>query len=299
MSPHNLITGTSAYHIQYSHSPPPQSPTPSSQSQLLSLQEALDDESLWDHNRQAMEERIERLRLRNRRLLNQRRSRAEHQEEDRPSANDEDDDTAAEYCPYHMDEGETAAAGVSAPTPPPFTVTTDSEQEESDQNEPQPSAAVMADRLRRESRWRPESDEDEDPDEDNLLYRYPLGRARPLDMMDTRDDRWNPMRTRSIRAARLHAPSRIEAGTAGYDTDGLIAPHARFFIARNKNKISIKFHPAMYVRYSHLHHFLFANPSAAPASTCCSSYGVRPTTGTSTLRASNSMATLGLVSSPL
>jgi hypothetical protein len=41
------------------------------------------------------------------------------------------------------------------------------------------------------------------------------------------------------------AISRIEANEGPRDQDGMIAPHAKFFIAKHKNKITIKFYPAV------------------------------------------------------
>ncbi|KAF2676784.1 hypothetical protein K458DRAFT_321277 [Lentithecium fluviatile CBS 122367] len=249
MTSDNLLSGTEAYQLEYDSRSPPMSPVQTDpEDQLLSLRDAVEDPHLWMQSRQAaIEERIERLRLRRGRLQTEMAERDRLREE-RRSANAEDE--TAEYCPYHVDEGEPTAIGVSAPTPPPFTITTESGQEESDENAAQPSAAVMADRLRRDTLWRPESDDEEEGDD--LLYRYPpLRRAQPLDLTGNVERRWrgrqsiNPIR----RAAPLRAPSRIEPKESETEADGLIAPHARFFIARHKNKITIKFHPVISGRY--------------------------------------------------
>jgi hypothetical protein len=249
MTPDNMLSGTAAYQLEYSSRSPAMSPAPSApEDHLLSLREAVEDPQLWMQSRQAaIEERIERLRLIRGRLQTEVAERDRYRD-DWTSANAEDE--TAEYCPYHVDEGEATAIGVSAPTPPPFTITTESGQEESDENDAMPSAAVMADRLRRESRWRPESD-DEDEEGHDLRWRFPpLRRSNALDFLDHPGERrWrnqrsiNPIR----RAAPLRAPSRIEPKETETESEGLIAPHARFFIARHKNKITIKFHPAMSV----------------------------------------------------
>ena len=248
MTSDNILSGTAAYQLEYSSRSPAMSPTPSApDDQLLSLREAVEDPQVWMQSRQAaIEERIERLRLRRGRLRTEVAEREARYRDEWASTNVEEETT--DYCPYHIDEGEATAIGVSAPTPPPFTVTTESGQEDSDENDTMPSAAVMADRLRRESRWRPESDDGED-DGHGLRYRFPpLRRSIALDFLDN-ERRWRSQRNTDPirRTAPLRAPSRIEPKETDVESEGLIAPHARFFIARHKNKITIKFHPAMSV----------------------------------------------------
>jgi hypothetical protein len=243
MTPRNLLSGTASYRLEYTPRSPAMSPNPSEpEDELLSLREAVEDPQVWMQSRPAaIEERIERPRMRRGRLQTEMAGR----DRDHESRRSEDiEDETAEYCPYQVDEGEATAIGVSAPTPPPFTITTES-AEESDEHEALPSAAVMADRLRRESRWRPVSDDEGD----DLLYRLPpLRRSYALDSLENFGERrWRGQRAiHSIRrAAPLHAPSRIEPKENVTEADGVIAPHARFFIARHKNKITIKFNPAM------------------------------------------------------
>ena len=193
-----------------------------------------------------MEEQIERLRLRSRRLRTELTPRLDRiHPRLSPTYANESSDILLENCPYHIDEDEPTAAGVSAPTPPPFVITTEDDQEESDENTMMPSPAIMADRLRRESRWRSESDDEE---ENGGTSRVPLlRRARVFDPWEsTSERRWRSHRSIDpIRATRLRAPSRIEPVEEKINGEGLIEPHARFFIARHKNKITIKFHPAM------------------------------------------------------
>ena len=196
-----------------------------------------------------MEERIENLRLRSERLnaesanlISSLRTDSERRRILRQMVENEDE-ADGENCDHAADDSYSGVAGISAPTPPPFTVTTASEEEESDSNAELPSAAIMADRLRRESRWRPDSDDEED----EIIPRLgPLRRAPALDY--TTYGEWRERRERylePIRASRVGAPSRIEPSEPVPDAESLIPPHARFFIAKNKNKITIKFHPAM------------------------------------------------------
>lgn len=256
MSADELLSGTSAYNLQYGTQSPLRSPTPSSQGEneeQLSLREAIEDPLIWQHSRQGaqeeMEERIENLRLRNERLnaesanlVSSLRSDSDRRSILRQMVENEDE-ADGDNCDHAAEDSYSGAAGISAPTPPPFTVTTASEEEESDSNEELPSAAIMADRLRRESRWRPDSD---DEDDEIVPRLNTLRRASALDY--TAYGEWRERRERylePIRAARVGAPSRIEPSERIPEAESLIPPHARFFIAKNKNKITIKFHPAM------------------------------------------------------
>ncbi|ORY16173.1 hypothetical protein BCR34DRAFT_597966 [Clohesyomyces aquaticus] len=253
MSSDELINGTTGYKIEYeSPSPRPSVAPSSSADQHISLQEAVEDPYIWEHSRlgrqEAMEEQIERLRLRNRTLRRRVASSVWHSgsgrhREDSASA-DNHDDPFGEACDYPVDQSFATAAGISAPTPPPFTITTESDEESDDQEE-MPSAAIMADRMRRESRWRSDSGDDDD----DLLYRFPPPR-RAFALGDSMENsaarRRREFRDHEpIRATRLSAPSRIEPKEDISDGSGWIAAHAKFFIAKSKNKITIKFHPAV------------------------------------------------------
>lgn len=214
----------------------------------MSLREAIEDPYIWESSREgledaAMDAQIERLRLRSRRRHVEASVRSDRDGRvNRNSTTANQDDALGESCEDAEDEAYAMAAGVAAPTPPPFTVLTESD-EESDENEEVPSAAILADRLRRESRWRTESDEDEDD-----LYRFPPPR-RPytLDTWESNSERrWrNERHLDPIRATRRQTPSRIEPKDGPSESEPLINPHAKFFIAKHKNKITIKFHPAM------------------------------------------------------
>ncbi|RYN24214.1 hypothetical protein AA0113_g7890 [Alternaria arborescens] len=253
MSADELLSGTSAYNLRYDSSPPT-SPAPSSPieaNEQISLREALEDPSVWQYSRQGtqedMEERIENLRLRSERLnaesenwISSLRSDSERRRIMRQMVEHEDE-ADGDNCDHVPDNTYSGPAGFSAPTPPPFTVTTAaSEDEDSGSNEEQPSAATMADRIRRNNRWEADSD-----DEDEIIPRLgPLRRAPALDYSTYSE--WRERRERyiePIRAARVATPSRIEPSEP--NAEPLIPPHARFFIEKNKNKITIKFHPAI------------------------------------------------------
>jgi hypothetical protein len=62
-----------------------------------------------------------------------------------------------------------------------------------------------------------------------------------------RAQRWRILRNpiEPIRATRLHTPSRIQAREEFAGDDTVLKPSARFFIQRHRNKITVKFHPAM------------------------------------------------------
>jgi hypothetical protein len=168
-----------------------------------------------------------------------------------PVESDEEIDLGIDFdCDY------TASAGISAPTPPPFNVTTTSEEEDESSNDDYPNVETMADRIQREGRWRPGSD---DEDEDvaprrgtGARFRQLLETAQFADDYEMRSRRLNlgPRyrnlldNTEPIRASRLARPSHIDAG-AGEPGRDVLAPHARFFIKKNKNKITIKFEPAI------------------------------------------------------
>jgi hypothetical protein len=148
----------------------------------------------------------------------------------------------AEICEDPPNDELPATAGVSAPTPPPFTVLTESE-DETDDDEDLPSAAIMADRLRRESRWR---DESEGEEEENLLS-LPRRASRVSRVWDDASSRRSHFmqHLESIRATRRQSPSRIEPKDINSASEPVILPNAKFFIAKHKSKITIKFHPAM------------------------------------------------------
>lgn len=260
MSAEELLSGTSTYRLQHRTHSPSASPSPERRryvqnAERISLREAIDDPDVWQHSRRRLEDdveaRIERLRLRTRRLNQESRARA-HMDQQRSSEPPIESDEEIDFdCDY------TASAGISAPTPPPFNVTTTSEEEEESSNDDYPNVETMADRIQREGRWRPGSD---DEDEDvaprrgtGARFRQLLETAQFADDYEMRSRRINlgPRyrnlldNTEPIRASRLARPSHIDAGADELGRGNVLAPHARFFIKKNKNKITIKFEPAM------------------------------------------------------
>jgi hypothetical protein len=250
MTQDEFISSTSAYNLAYHARSPMRPPSPDSpdEDEQISLMEALEDPDMWEQSRQGTQEeietRIQNLRLRTARLNRESERRLERdRRRSQRRAFAAEDDVYFDNCV--AEDSQAGLAGLSAPTPPPFTVTTAS-ADDSDSNEELPSAAVMADRLRRESRWHAESDDD-----DIIPPLSGRRRAPALDYTygELRDRR---ERLEPIRVSQVRAPSRLEPSEPPPEADTLIPPHARFFIAKNKSKITIKFHPAMYVRPVHL-----------------------------------------------
>jgi hypothetical protein len=260
MSAEELLSGTAAYRLQYRTHSPSASPSPERRryvrnAERISLREAVDDPDVWQTSRRRLqdnvESRIERLRLRTQRLTQQGHAQAQSdnlRSSEPPVESDEDIDFDCDY---------TASAGISAPTPPPFNVTTTSEEDEESSNDDYPNVEIMADRMSREGRWRPSSD---DENEDVAPRRNPGARFRQLlQSAQFADDYEMRARrislgpryrnildnTEPIRASRLSRPSKIDTGPVDAESRNILAPHARFFIKKNKSKITIKFQPAM------------------------------------------------------
>lgn len=251
MTEHDLLDNTTAYDLQYISPLQPTSPIHSNTeaNEELSLQEALDDPYIWQHSRsgarEQTEERVDALRTRITHLNRESPLRSNYDaRRTRRQPLEHDDDDYSEHCDrIGGEESYASLRRVSAPTPPPFTITTASEEEASDSNDDLPSAAVMADRLRRESRWRAENEHDA---EDSPPRFGGLRRARRLDF--TAYNEWQERRNEQIeplRASQLIAPSRILPSSIPHDDSNRIPYHARFFIAKNKSKITIRFPTAM------------------------------------------------------
>lgn len=233
------------------------SPTPSSSTsgEPISMREALEDPQIWRRSAQgaqeAMEERIQNLRLRTDRLS---RQPWEHLRSDRRRHHTHsvhyEDDVFGENCDPTAEDSHSGIIRLSAPTPPPFTVTTVSDAEESDSPEESPSAAVMADLMRRQSLWRAESDSEDEEIAPRLVR---LRRAHPLDVnfrhYQQSRARLNQI-TEPIRANQTDNPSSIRLSDRLPEAENLLPPQARFFIAKNRSQITIKFNPAMYVTKS-------------------------------------------------
>jgi hypothetical protein len=252
MTEDNLLSSTAGYDLEYSSRSPIMSPTPSSpvSGELLSMREALEDPHIWRRSthaaQEAMEQRIENLRLRTARLG---RQPWDYLGSDRPRHHRQsiqhDDDVFGDNCDPAAEDSRSGVIRLSAPTPPPFTVTAVSDAEESDSPEESPSAAVTADLLRRESLWRAETDSE---DEETAPRFGGLRRAQPLDHMfrhyQQSRARWNQI-TEPTQANRTSTTSSIRPSERLAAAQNLPPPQARFFIAKTKSKITIKFNPAM------------------------------------------------------
>lgn len=252
MSAKDLLSKTSEYDLQYESQSPTSSPTPSlpAEDEQLSLWGALEDPYIQQHARQSaedqMEQRIANLRLRSRRRSRQLWANSENDSRwtERRFARDEED-ASGDNCDHFVESSFAGMARIQAPTPPPFTVTSVSEDEDSasDTSEEPPSPAVIEDRIRRDNLWESETDGE---DEESLLPFGGLRRARPIDFAALNDMHERRSYTEApIRAFQNRAPNRIEPSAPISEERGLIAPNARFFIAKNKRKIAINFHPAM------------------------------------------------------
>lgn len=235
MDSESLVTGTAPYQIAYGASSSSSSRASSTSSSSprrpdrISLLESLHDPEVLAgmarrHNyqdrmdqqvREDREARFARL-LRMRRRLESRQNR----------------DSNSDNCDYSETTDRPAIISPAAPTPPPplegLHVTQEQDDESSESEPDQPSASIMADRLRRDSRWRAESEEEEYEDEmrnvNHLLW----------------DRRTGPG---IIRSARRSTPSKIEAEESAVVDGELLAPHARFFMQKNKSKITLRFDP--------------------------------------------------------
>jgi hypothetical protein len=253
MSGDDLLSNTAGYDLQY-NIPFAMSPTPSPppDNEQLSLREAIEDPGVWRQSRQGaqeeMQERIGNLRLRanrrNRQSWNPMGPSGGDSRRHQRQALQHEDDLYGENCDHLPDESQSGVIRLSAPTPPPFMVTTASEEEEgSDSTEEPPSAAVIADLLRRESLWRAESD-DEDGGASPRFGEARQTDSRLFGSYRAWRARYGPP-PEPIRATRVGTPSRIQPSASSPNISNLIPPHAKFFIAKNKSKITIKFNPAM------------------------------------------------------
>jgi hypothetical protein len=260
MSAEELLSGTSTYRLQHRSHSPTASPSPERRRYLrnaeqISLREAIDDPDIWQHSRRRLqddvESRIERLRLRTRQFNQESNARA-HPDNQRSSEPSMESDEEIDFdCDY------TGSAGISAPTPPSFNVTTTSEEEEESASDEYPNVETMADRIQREGRWRPNSDDEDEEVAPHLgtgaRFRQLLETTQFSDDYEMRSrritvgPRYRSLfdSTEPIRASRLARPSHIDVGVEDLESGTVLAPHARFFIKKNRSKITVKFEPAM------------------------------------------------------
>ncbi|KAH8725223.1 hypothetical protein GQ44DRAFT_681563 [Phaeosphaeriaceae sp. PMI808] len=247
MSADDLLSSTAGYDLRYSTYSPAMSPSPSFpiDEEPLSLREAIEDPIILQHSHQNEEDDLEERadNHRRRRMMESYVQTRIHRVQNQLQPTHNDDESYNENCEHITDESYMGIVRVSAPTPPPFTVTAASEEDESESDEDLPSAAIIADRLRRENRWRAESN---DSDDLGLPRFGGLRRAAALDYNS--NNVWRGSRDRHIapiRATRIGAPSQILSSDHQLGTEKLTPPNARFFIAKNKSKITIKFYPAI------------------------------------------------------
>ncbi|EKG09869.1 hypothetical protein MPH_13076 [Macrophomina phaseolina MS6] len=235
MDSESLVTGTAPYQIDYgatSSTSSRASSTSSSSSrrpERISLLESLHDpdvvagmarrsdmrDRLDQQAREDREARFARL-LRMRRRLESRQHR----------------DNNGENCDYLESNARPSVISPSAPSPPPplqgLHVTQEEDDQSSESEPDQPSASIMADRLRRDSRWRAESDEEDYDDEMRNVNHLFWARRADAGI---------------IRSARRSTPSKIEPEESAVADGEVLAPHARFFMQKNKSKITIRFDP--------------------------------------------------------
>jgi hypothetical protein len=223
MSSESLSSGTSTYHIQYDPPPRTRSSSPSESSRDhddLPLIEALSDPIIWEASRARNEllpglPPLAPIRYPGRRVARPRTPRvsslrAMHLSENEVTSSAQN--TLPENCDYPppSEAGLGTTELTTAPTPPPFTVTWESEDDGDADSTSYPSR-------------RDHSSSDEDAEESAAsLYRL------------------NGLTGR--RPARRSSPGRIELRDAG-EVEQILQPHARFFIGKNRNKITIKFDP--------------------------------------------------------
>lgn len=153
--------------------------------------------------------------------------------------------SGANYRTYrHVTETSIPASRTTGPpTPSLFTITTDCDNHSGDEEE-ESSAATLADLYRRD-RMPPPYESSDDTEGDGGLSRWVISRARAMGLP-------NNTAGHNRRSRRRAAPSRIEivepSAANGEDegessSAGIMTPHARFFIEKEKSMISIKFDP--------------------------------------------------------
>ncbi|MCJ1470958.1 hypothetical protein MMC07_009606, partial [Pseudocyphellaria aurata] len=129
---------------------------------------------------------------------------------------------------------------VTPPTPLSFAITTECSDHSSDEEE-ESSPATLADRLRRDHLTYPSNmDSSSDSTEDGDLSRLVTPRAQTATRHRRNRRRATPSR---IEVVAPSASEEVQNGVDGRSPVEVLAPHARFFIEREKTMISIKFEP--------------------------------------------------------
>ena len=152
--------------------------------------------------------------------------------------------TAPHVRPFsHLDlsdESSLPPRAITPPTPFSFAITTDCSDHSSDEEE-ESSAATLADRLRRDRLPLPPSiDSSSDSTEDGDLSHWATSRSRTATLHRRNRRRTIPSR---IEVTTQSAAEEARNGVDGRSPVEVLAPHARFFIEREKSMISIKFEP--------------------------------------------------------
>lgn len=136
------------------------------------------------------------------------------------------------------------------PSPPPFTVITDCDDKSGDEEE-ETSAAILADRYRRDHLAVPYSSSDEDGGLGRLVNRHHRIMGPPGNGMRRNRRRATPSRIEpwptadgSEAQGRYHTPDPSEEQREYLrPSSAILAPHARFFIQRERSMVSLKFDP--------------------------------------------------------
>ena len=130
------------------------------------------------------------------------------------------------------------SAASHLPSPPPFTVITDCDDKSGDEEE-ESSAAILADRSRRDHLAVTYSSDDEDGGLSRLVSRHHRIMGPPVSGMRRNRRRATPSRIEPL--THLNGSHSQDGDTPA--TSGLMAPHARFFIQRERSMVSIRFDP--------------------------------------------------------
>lgn len=137
--------------------------------------------------------------------------------------------------------GEPPPVATNLPSPPPFTVITDCDDKSGDEEE-ESSAAILADRYRRDriAASYSSDEEDDDPGISRLINRHHRIMGPPAGGIRRSRRRVTPSRIEPSSTPSHASHSQNENAAP---TSEALAPHARFFIEREKSMVSMKFDP--------------------------------------------------------
>ena len=128
------------------------------------------------------------------------------------------------------------------PEAPAFTVTASCNEPSSDEEEPS-SAATLADRSRRDRL--PQYDPSSDEDTEDGLERA-IRRARNMGASSSHGHRRSRRRAEPSRIEVVIPPGVVGEKSVDGETKDVLAPHAKFFIERERSVVSVKFDPPVY-----------------------------------------------------